>query len=74
MDQNPFDKPDFCCVQGMVPLYDATAATGGLEVVPGTHLPKAQATIREKCGAGGDWCVLPPGMYADAHRRSVPQL
>jgi len=46
VDQNPFDKPDFCCVQGMVPLYDATAATGGLEVVPGTHLPKAQATIR----------------------------
>ena len=28
LDQNPFAKPDRCCVQGMVPLLDVTEASG----------------------------------------------
>eukprot|EP00808_Paulinella_micropora_P024439 g61512.t1 len=36
VDQNPLSKPDKCCVQGLVSLYDVDAATGGLVVIPGS--------------------------------------
>lgn len=37
LDQNPFEKPDLDCIQGMVPLLAVTKATGGLQVVPDSH-------------------------------------
>lgn len=41
IDQNPFlcSEKNPSCVQGMVPLYDVTQESGGLEVVPGSHSP-----------------------------------
>lgn len=48
LDQNPFSKPGLDCVQGMMPLIDVTEATGGLEVVPGSHLEEAKAAYRER--------------------------
>jgi hypothetical protein len=69
VDQNPLQKPGFMCVQGMVPLFDVTAATGGLEVVPRSHLPAAKeklvAQLGEKQLSGlGDFCRMPPGLYS----------
>lgn len=62
IDQNPFTKPNRCCVQGMVPLQDVTEATGGLEVVPGSHLPEAKERFKKNhmhCKQSvSDWCVL----------------
>jgi len=68
VDQNPLTKPDFCCVQGMLPLYAVTHLTGGLEVVPRSHLPEAKrllvAAIGEQALRGlGDFCRVPPAYY-----------
>lgn len=38
VDQNPRMKPDKCCIQGLVSLYDQNEKTGGLIVYPQTHL------------------------------------
>ena len=68
LDQNPFDKPGFECVQGMVPLYPVDETVGGLEVVPGSHTDEAQQAIRERCPhleGRGDWCVLPAFQRVD---------
>ncbi|CAM9825692.1 unnamed protein product, partial [Heterosigma akashiwo] len=46
LDQNPALKPDKECIQGLVSLYDTTAGTGGLTVVPGSH-----TAFREVWGA-----------------------
>ena len=37
VDQNPAFKPGFQCVQGMLPLYPVTPATGGTVLVPMSH-------------------------------------
>ena len=37
VDQNPHDKPNKCCVQGFVSLFDQNEYTGGLVVIPGSH-------------------------------------
>jgi len=61
MDQNPFQKPNRDCVQGMVSLYDVTTVTGGLEVVPKSHLPEAHAGLKQRhpfWNGRGDFCVL----------------
>jgi ectoine hydroxylase-related dioxygenase (phytanoyl-CoA dioxygenase family) len=59
MDQNPFTKPKLECVQGMMPLIDVTAHSGGLQVVPRSHSEEVQARLRESySGWGGDWCPL----------------
>lgn len=62
LDQNPFFKPDKCCVQGMVPLTDVTDVTGGLEVVPFSHLPDAKERFKQAHpqynAIPSDWCVL----------------
>jgi hypothetical protein len=61
VDQNPFSKPDKLCVQGMLALYDVTEETGGLEVVPKSHLPETQDRFREMYpGWRGmsDFCVI----------------
>lgn len=63
LDQNPFQKPSRECVQGMVPLYDVTKATGGLEVVPKSNLPEAQEALKQKMphvDGTGDFCIVPP--------------
>lgn len=62
LDQNPFDKEGLSSVQGMVPLHDVTALTGGLEVVPRSHLPEAKAELKRRfpdLAGAGDWC---PGL------------
>jgi ectoine hydroxylase-related dioxygenase (phytanoyl-CoA dioxygenase family) len=54
LDQNPFDNTIFklsddisqSIVQSMVPLYDVTEQSGGLEVVPESHLPSFQNHIK----------------------------
>merc|ERR1719390_131282 len=61
LDQNPFTKPQLDCVQGMMPLMDVTEATGGLEVVPGSHNAAAKAAYKEMypdMARRGDWCPL----------------
>mmetsp|Transcript_23615 Transcript_23615/g.34342 ORF Transcript_23615/g.34342 Transcript_23615/m.34342 type:complete len:312 (-) Transcript_23615:574-1509(-) len=61
LDQNPFEKKDFACVQGMVPLYDVTTTVGGLEVIPQTHTDEAKEDFRKrypKMKYSGDWCPL----------------
>ena len=58
IDQNPFTKPNFECVQGMVPLIDVTERSGGLQVVPKSHFEDERAIFRERYHWGGDWCPL----------------
>jgi len=59
IDQNPFHKPQFCCVQGMVPLYDVTPQIGGLAVVAKSHLEGARLkTDYPQWSKSGDFCVL----------------
>jgi ectoine hydroxylase-related dioxygenase (phytanoyl-CoA dioxygenase family) len=58
MDQNPFQKPGRHCVQGMVPLLDVTAESGGLAVVPGSHKDESIMTRHRFWDGRGDFCVL----------------
>lgn len=58
IDQNPFNKPQLECVQGMMPLIDVTERSGGLEVVPRSHGDEARALLRQRYRWGGDWCPL----------------
>ena len=63
LDQNPFRKPNKCCVQGMLPLYDVTDETGGLEVVPLSHTAPAKKTLKlnySDWNDEGDFCMLHP--------------
>lgn len=46
VDQNPFQKPNKVCVQGMVTLLDVTKDIGGLEIVPKSNLPEGQEKLR----------------------------
>lgn len=69
VDQNPLFKAGFECVQGMVPLYDVTEETGGLEVVPRSHLPAAKERLIVAMGelelrSLGDFCRTPADHYA----------
>eukprot|EP01126_Amoeba_proteus_P063418 TRINITY_DN8741_c0_g1_i4.p1 TRINITY_DN8741_c0_g1~~TRINITY_DN8741_c0_g1_i4.p1 ORF type:complete len:286 (+),score=41.29 TRINITY_DN8741_c0_g1_i4:78-935(+) len=62
VDQNPFQKPNKCCIQGMLPLYDVTEEIGGLEVVPMSHSPERQDLLRSTCSwmkGIGDFCMIP---------------
>eukprot|EP00928_Gymnodinium_smaydae_P081133 TRINITY_DN64702_c0_g1_i1.p1 TRINITY_DN64702_c0_g1~~TRINITY_DN64702_c0_g1_i1.p1 ORF type:complete len:335 (+),score=55.93 TRINITY_DN64702_c0_g1_i1:72-1076(+) len=59
LDQNPFRKPGFECVQGMVPLMPVTASSGGLQVVPDSNQDAAREDFKRRhpqmehiC----DWC------------------
>lgn len=61
IDQNPFLKPRLECVQGMLPLLDVTAATGGLEVVPRSHTDEAREVLKRHYKWAGDWCPLSSG-------------
>lgn len=65
IDQNPFFKPERCCVQGMIPLIDVTEKTGGLEVVPYSHLPTARDEFKARHlkyeRRPADWCPLNSG-------------
>jgi len=59
LDQNPFRKVGLECVQGMVPLLPVTNASGGLQVVPDSHLDEAKAAFKQTHGhmrSSGDWC------------------
>jgi len=61
LDQNPFTKPAFDCVQGMVPLVEVTARVGGLQVVPASHTAGAKAAWKARnplLARVGDWCPL----------------
>jgi len=61
LDQNPFDKPGLDCIQGMVPLLPVTEVTGGLKVVPFSHLGEAKAETKRRYPrweGRGDWCRL----------------
>jgi len=70
IDQNPHTKRDFCCVQGMLPLYDVTEQSGGLEVVPGSHLE--QERHKKNCSGGtANWVMIPPNLYTKKQRYLV---
>eukprot|EP01087_Luapelamoeba_hula_P004074 TRINITY_DN14036_c0_g1_i1.p1 TRINITY_DN14036_c0_g1~~TRINITY_DN14036_c0_g1_i1.p1 ORF type:complete len:332 (+),score=20.89 TRINITY_DN14036_c0_g1_i1:66-998(+) len=71
MDQNPFEKEGMCCVQGMMPLYDVTEATGGLAVVPASHLDTSIHDRHQHWGTYGDFCVLERSDPAQRHRHLV---
>jgi len=72
MDQNPFHKPQFCCVQGMVPLYDVTPQTGGLAVVAKSHLENAKFKADyPQWGRILDFCILSKKDPMQAHPKVV---
>lgn len=59
LDQNPFSKPYLDCYQGMVPLLPVDAISGGLQVVPGSHLDEPKEAFRkthQHLKGKGDWC------------------
>mmetsp|Transcript_117839 Transcript_117839/g.293895 ORF Transcript_117839/g.293895 Transcript_117839/m.293895 type:complete len:327 (-) Transcript_117839:109-1089(-) len=59
LDQNPFNKPALECIQGMVPLLPVTDTSGGLQVVPDSHLDEAKADFKQThlhMRSSGDWC------------------
>ena len=61
LDQNPFDKPYLDCVQGMIPLLPVTTETGGLQVVPFSHLDENKNIFKNRYPSmkgKGDWCLL----------------
>eukprot|EP00927_Polykrikos_kofoidii_P039521 TRINITY_DN33880_c0_g1_i1.p1 TRINITY_DN33880_c0_g1~~TRINITY_DN33880_c0_g1_i1.p1 ORF type:complete len:354 (+),score=31.34 TRINITY_DN33880_c0_g1_i1:64-1125(+) len=75
VDQNPLTKPSFACVQGMLPLYDVTDVTGGLEVVPRSHSPEARDLLVKRLGEDlrclGDFCTLPKDYYTTDRSKLV---
>jgi len=71
LDQNPFDKPYFDCLQGMMPLLPVTEETGGLQVVPLSHLDENKIEFKKRYPSMqgiGDWCPLDADdpLYQDA--------
>lgn len=59
IDQNPFRKPGLECVQGMVPLIHVDEHSGGLQVVPDSHLDAAKEAFKRThphMRSSGDWC------------------
>ena len=48
IDQDPFKKRGFHCVQGMVPFLDVTKDIGGLILVPRSHTEEIQEEIRQE--------------------------
>jgi len=59
LDQNPFSKPGLDCIQGMVPLVQVTEVSGGLQVVPDSHLDEAKEAFKlthAHMRSSGDWC------------------
>lgn len=74
LDQNPFHKPNKECIQGMVPLIDVTEESGGLEVVPRSHLPASKIELKEDYPVFNnqdDWCVLSERDQAYSNTRLV---
>ena len=65
LDQSPFHKPNLETIQGMVPLLPVTLVTGGLVVVPESHLVTGvtgKKALKERyphLKDAGDWCPLP---------------
>jgi len=60
-DQNPYRKPGFHCVQGMIPLLPVTPESGGLRIVQDTNNDETQEQMRKKYTSlkfGEDWCML----------------
>ena len=49
LDQNPLSKPHRECVQGMVPMHRVDHRTGGLAVVPGSHVGGPTSPRCEHC-------------------------
>eukprot|EP00746_Dinoflagellata_sp_MGD_P166697 gnl/MRDRNA2_/MRDRNA2_96772_c0_seq1.p1 gnl/MRDRNA2_/MRDRNA2_96772_c0~~gnl/MRDRNA2_/MRDRNA2_96772_c0_seq1.p1 ORF type:complete len:321 (+),score=65.01 gnl/MRDRNA2_/MRDRNA2_96772_c0_seq1:98-1060(+) len=59
LDQNPFNKVALECIQGMVPLLPVTDHSGGLQVVPDSHLDKEKSEFKKRhlhMRSSGDWC------------------
>jgi len=71
LDQNPFSKPGLECIQGMVPLLPVTSVSGGLQVVPNSHLEGEKEAFKQTHAHmqfSGDWC---PCDDDDLKRRAV---
>lgn len=59
LDQNPFNKPELECIQGMVALVSVTEASGGLQVVPDSNLDASKEEFKRThphMRSKGDWC------------------
>ncbi|CAF1065447.1 unnamed protein product [Adineta ricciae] len=67
-DQNPFQKPQRCSVQGLVALTDNDESTGGLVIVPGSHerFVDLQFTVDERA-VWGDYVNIPSELAAQIH-------
>jgi ectoine hydroxylase-related dioxygenase (phytanoyl-CoA dioxygenase family) len=64
VDQGSESGKEFKCVQGMVNLFPADASTGGLVVVPGSHLTLEQTLEHakdKKRALDNSGSFLPPG-------------
>ena len=66
VDQNAKLLPGKCCVQGMVSLKPATEKSGGLTVIPKSHLKHEE--FCERNGAGGHFL---PVNERDPIRRKI---
>jgi len=67
IDQNPFAKPGFQCVQGMLPLYPVNESVGGTVLVPRSHYDEEQERLKKEHPSWGkevnlkrDYCVIKP--------------
>ena len=74
MDQNPFTKPGFQCVQGMLPLYPVTPEVGGTLLVPFSHLDQEKFRTRypDWSNHERDFCALDDGDPLYGSERLVP--
>jgi hypothetical protein len=65
VDQIPYHKRGFHCVQGMVPLLGQDATSGGLQLAPRSHTDAVQQHLRQAYPHldldPDDWCELAPG-------------
>jgi hypothetical protein len=72
LDQGRCKPNERVCVQGLVTLFDASAATGGLTVVDASHRDFARV-VAEYATSDGDFVALPPNapIVATGERRLV---
>lgn len=69
VDQNPVQKPQLACVQGLVTLYDQNDETGGLIVYPQSHL---QFTDLSDIVKHSDDFLLVPDNHPVMENRKTP--
>ena len=63
VDQNPHNKPNKECVQGLFSVFDQDEHTGGLVVIPGSHHGFQSLRNLVKSSSTGDFVNVPSGHF-----------